>query len=224
MSRATFCGCFCLSRVFLQSHGKHGWLPYFPWTATRTSLPSRRAKANRFPTIPPQLKRQTAESTVHREEFRELAKGDRIAFTAADRENRIRSGDFATVERIGDDNSITARLDSGRAVEMDPKKARHIGLRLHRRKRPAPQPQTRILLTGESRQLAEQQAALTQIDPHTREIGIYTSDRANPLQQAQGIATDVQLSEEGFSIDTALGNMPEPTLPEIDFESFGLGL
>ena len=53
---------------------------------------------------------------------------------------------------------------------------------------------------------------------------VYTSDGSNPLQQAQGVATDVQLAEEGFSIDSALSNAPEPTLPQVDFEGYGLGL
>jgi conjugative relaxase-like TrwC/TraI family protein len=172
---------------------------------------------------PAQLRRQTAESTVYREETRELAEGDRIAFTTADRENRVRSGDFATVERIGEDNSISARLDNGRAVELDPEKARHIdyGYTVESAQHLNAD---RILLTGENSQLAEQQTALTKLNPHTREIGIYTSDGTNPLQQVQGIATDVQLAEEGFSINSALSNMPEPTIPEIDFEGFGLGL
>ena len=172
---------------------------------------------------PAQLRRQTAESTVYREESRELAEGDRISFTAADRENRVRSGDFATVERIGNDNSISARLDSGRAVELDPEKARHIdyGYTVESAQHLSAD---RLILTGESSQLAGQQEALTRLNPHTREVGIYTSDGSNPLQQAQGIATDVQLTEEGFSIDSALSNSPEPTLPQIDFEGFGLGL
>ena len=82
----------------------------------------------------------------------------------------------------------------------------------------------RLILTGESSQLAGQQEALTKLNPHTREVGIYTSDGSNPLRQAQGIATDVQLAEQGFSTNSALSNAPEPTLPEIDFEGFGLGL
>ena len=172
---------------------------------------------------PAQLRRQTAESTVYREESRELAEGDRISFTTADRENRVRSGDFATVERIGDDNSISVRLDSGRAVELDPEKARHIayGYTVESAQHLSAD---RLILTAESSQLAGQQEALTRLNPHTREVGIYTSDGSNPLQQAQGIATDVQLTEESFSIDSALSNSPEPTLPQIDFEGFGLGL
>ncbi len=106
---------------------------------------------------------------------------------------------------------------------MDPEKARHIdyGYTVENAQHLSAD---RLILTGESSQLAEQQEALTKLNPHTREVGIYTSDGSNPLQQAQGIATDAQLTEESFSIHTGLSNIPEPTLPEIDFEGFGLGL
>ncbi len=77
---------------------------------------------------PPSPTEQAREAV--QEETRELAEGDRISFTTANRENRVRSGNFATVERIGEDNSISARLDSGRAVELDPEKARHIATAL----------------------------------------------------------------------------------------------
>jgi hypothetical protein len=172
---------------------------------------------------PTQLRRQTAESIVYREETRELAEGDRIRFTSADRENRVRSGDFATVQRVGSDNGISARLDGGRTVELGPEQTRHIDYGYtveHARHLYA----DRILLTGESGQLAEQQAVLTRLSPHTREIAIYMPDGSNPLQQAQETATDARLAAEGISTDPALGNMPAPAMPEIEFEGFGLGL
>ena len=172
---------------------------------------------------PAQLRRQTAESTIYREETRELAEGDRIAFTAGNRENRVRAGDFATIERIGEDNSISARLDSGRAVELDPEQARHIdyGYTVERVEHLAAD---RILLIGESGQLAEQQTALTKLSPHTREIAIYTSDGTRPLEQSVGVAKEMVSGHEEFSINTDLTNVPEPILPQIDLEGFGLGL
>ncbi len=150
---------------------------------------------------PAQLRRQTAESAVYREETRELAEGD----------------------RIGGDNTISVRLDSGRAVALDSEQARHIdhGYTVERARHLSAD---RVLLTGDSAQLAERQAALARLNPHTREIGIYTSDGSRPLQQSQGIATDARLAEEGVSMDPTLGNMPQPAMPEIELEGFGLGL
>jgi hypothetical protein len=125
---------------------------------------------------PSQLRVQTAQSKVYREETRELAVGDRIQLTAPDREQRIRSGDFATVERIGQDNFIGARLDNGRAVELNPDKAKHIeygyavdaGQRVYA---------NRVLATGETLDAK----ALAVIPPAAREIALYTSN--NPSSQ-----------------------------------------
>ncbi|HEY6373928.1 MAG TPA: hypothetical protein VIX90_00250 [Edaphobacter sp.] len=50
----------------------------------------------------------------------------RFQFTKSNWQQRIRSGDFPTVERIAEDNGIAVRLDSGRAAELNPEKARHI--------------------------------------------------------------------------------------------------
>jgi len=70
---------------------------------------------------PALLKQQTGQSTVYRAEERDLAVGERIQFTVPDRENRIHSGDLATVERIGENNALSVRLDNGRDIELSPK-------------------------------------------------------------------------------------------------------
>jgi hypothetical protein len=67
---------------------------------------------------PALLKRQTAQSTVYREEQREVAAGERIRFTDSDRNSPIRSGDFATVERIGENSTLSVRVDNGTSVEL----------------------------------------------------------------------------------------------------------
>jgi hypothetical protein len=75
---------------------------------------------------PVHLKSQTTQSTVYREEPRELATGDRIQFTAANKEHGIRTRDFATVSGIADNKALSVRLDNGKTVELDPAKAKHI--------------------------------------------------------------------------------------------------
>jgi hypothetical protein len=72
---------------------------------------------------PAQLKEQTKQSTVYRFEERDLATGERVQFTASDRDNQLRQGDFATVERIAPDSSVSLRLDSGKVIELDSDKA-----------------------------------------------------------------------------------------------------
>jgi hypothetical protein len=75
---------------------------------------------------PAQLRTQTRESRVFQEETREVAQGERIRFTTFDKELGVRSGDLGTVTRIGQDNSMTVKLDSGKTAEVSPEKARHI--------------------------------------------------------------------------------------------------
>ncbi len=75
---------------------------------------------------PIQLKHQTRESTIYRQETREVAEGERIQFTAADKGQGIRKGDLATVTRIADNHAMTLLMDNGKAVALDPDKARHI--------------------------------------------------------------------------------------------------
>jgi len=50
------------------------------------------------------------------------------------------------------------------------------------------------------------------------------SDASNPLQKALGIAAGGRLPEEGLSVESVLGNIPAPSMPETEFEGFGLGL
>ena len=172
---------------------------------------------------PVQLKQQTKESTVYREEERDLAVGERIQFTAHDRANRIRSGDFATVERIGDDSALSVRLDNGKTVELDPEKARHIdyGYTVETAKHVSAD---RILLTGESSQLAEQQATLAKLNPNVREFAIYTSESTNLLQRDNGIGKEPEPSQEGLSNAPSLSNASEPSGPSIEVEGYGIGL
>ncbi len=75
---------------------------------------------------PVKLKSQTTQSNVYREELRELATGDRIQFTAANKEQGIRTRDFGTVSAIAENNALSVRLDNGKTVELDPAKAKHI--------------------------------------------------------------------------------------------------
>ena len=75
---------------------------------------------------PSELRTQTRESRLFREEVREIAEGERIRFTASDREAGVRLGDFGTVTRIGQDHSMTVQLDSGKTAELAPEKTSHI--------------------------------------------------------------------------------------------------
>ena len=75
---------------------------------------------------PSQLRTQTRESRTYQEETREIAQGERIRFTSYDKETGVRSGDLGTVTRIGQDHSMTVKLDSGKNAEVSSEKSRHI--------------------------------------------------------------------------------------------------
>ena len=66
------------------------------------------------------------QSTVYREEHLDIAPGERIQFTAADKELGIRARDFVTVERLMNNGALSVRTDKGQTVELDPARARHI--------------------------------------------------------------------------------------------------
>jgi hypothetical protein len=118
---------------------------------------------------------------------------------------RIRSGDFATVVRIAEDNRIAVRLDSGRDAEVNPEKARHIdyGYVVDGNQRFSAD---RVLATGENLE----GAALSNLSPYTRDLSVYTSDN-----------TSIQPQESILAKETSLIQTVESKLPNL--ESFGLG-
>ena len=75
---------------------------------------------------PAQLRNQSRESRVFQEEVREVAEGERVRFTRYDKEFGVRSGELGTVTRVGQDSSMTVKLDSGKTAEVSPEKSRHI--------------------------------------------------------------------------------------------------
>jgi hypothetical protein len=128
---------------------------------------------------PAQLRNQTRQSTVYREETREMAVGERIRFTASEKNNHIRIGDFATVERIEPDLSV--RLDNGKSADIDAEAALHIdyGYAVDTAANFAAD---RVILTGEAPQLARLEDDLARLNPSIRELSVYTSDASQALQ------------------------------------------
>jgi hypothetical protein len=159
---------------------------------------------------PALLKQQSDRSTVYREESRELAQGERIQFTAANPELRIRAGSLATVEKIGEDNAITVRLDNGKAVALDAEQARYIdyGYAVETARQVSAD---RVLVTGNFNQIAEQQEALTRLSPHLHDLAIYTSD-------------DSELALREIEPSANLKQISVPALPEVEVEGFGIAL
>jgi len=63
--------------------------------------------------------------SVYREVDREFSVGDRIQFTAPDKALSVANRDLAAIEFIEPDGRVSARLDSNRQIEFNPKEHRH---------------------------------------------------------------------------------------------------
>ena len=64
--------------------------------------------------------------TVYRESERDFAEGDRVQFTAPDKEHRIANRELGTIEEIGADGQARVKLDSGREVALDLNEGLHL--------------------------------------------------------------------------------------------------
>jgi hypothetical protein len=170
---------------------------------------------------PALLKKQSGQSTVYREEQRDLAPGERIQLNYRDRDAHIRSGDFATVERIAENNALSVRLDNGKSVELDSEMARHIeyGYAVETAQRAAV---NRVLVTADASQLAQQQEALTRLSPHTRDLALYTSDSRElaPEKTVPGVEIAPSVTELSLTLNTP----SSVSTPEVALPGFGIGL
>ena len=167
---------------------------------------------------PALLKTQTAQSTVYREEQRDIAVGERIRFTYSDPDAHFRSGDFATVERIGDDGTPSVRFNNGKSLELESQMARHIeyGYVVETAQRA---PVDRVLVTGEASQLAQQQEALTHLSLHTRDLALYTSDTRALVVDKDIPLVGIAVSQDGTPL--AINSIPTPAMPQIELQGFG---
>jgi len=170
---------------------------------------------------PALAKKLTGQSTVFREEQRDLVVGERIQLTQSDQGARVRSGDFATVERIGEDNSLSVRLDNGKSVELDSERARHIdyGYAVE-----GPhQAVDRVLITGDALQLAQEEKMFSHLSPQTRDLALYTSDSRELVTEKAVPNVEVGMSRQD-GIASSLDNLPTPSVSALPVEELGIGL
>jgi ATP-dependent exoDNAse (exonuclease V) alpha subunit len=64
--------------------------------------------------------------TLYREAEREFSEGDRIQFTAPNRDQRIANRELGTMEEIDDAGNLRIRLDSGRAIAFNIRENPHL--------------------------------------------------------------------------------------------------
>jgi conjugative relaxase-like TrwC/TraI family protein len=64
--------------------------------------------------------------TLYREAERAFSEGDRVQFTAPNRERHIANRELGTIEKVNDSGNLQLRLDSGRAVEFNIRENPHL--------------------------------------------------------------------------------------------------
>ena len=170
---------------------------------------------------PALLNKQITQSTVYRQEQRDIAVGERIAFIRTDRDAHIRSGDFATVERIRDDNVLFIRLDNGKSLQLPAAQARHIDYGYAAEIAPR-RNIDRVLITGDAAHLGQQHETLARLSPYTRELTFYTSDGRDLAAEISIRSSDPARSPDGTALKAVSTSMPATF--EGRLEELGIGL
>ena len=167
--------------------------------------------------------------TLYRETTRAFAKGDRVQFTAPDRERHIANRDLGTIERIDKHGHLQIRLDAGRSVAMTLRDHRHLdygyAVTSH-----SSQGQTadRVLVhidtdrAGE--QLVNRRLAYVAVSRGRHDVQIYTNDTAH---LAQALSRDVgHQSAMERSLDPAAlsESLKTPAQDQVALQTIAQGL
>ncbi len=131
--------------------------------------------------------------TLYREAERAFSEGDRIQFTAPNRDQRVANRELGTVEKIDDAGNIRIRLDSGRATAFNIRENQHLdygyAVTSH-----SSQGQTadRVLIHVDTEQggekLINRRLAYVAVSRARYDAQIYTNDKA---ALAEGLGRDV---------------------------------
>ncbi|HVB86544.1 MAG TPA: MobF family relaxase [Candidatus Dormibacteraeota bacterium] len=130
--------------------------------------------------------------TLYHETERAIAKGDRVQFTAPNRQQHIANRELGTIEKIDARGNLQVRLDSGRAVMFNIRENRHLdhgyAVTSH-----SSQGQTadRVLIhidtTQGGEKLINRRLAYVAVSRGRYDAQIYTNDKA---QLAEGLSRD----------------------------------
>ena len=131
--------------------------------------------------------------TLYREAERAFSRGERVQFTAPNRDQHIANRELATIEKIDPNGNLRLRLDSGRSVAFNIKKNSHLdygyALTSH-----SSQGQTadRVLVNVDTEQAGEKlvnrRLAYVAVSRGRYDAQIYTNDKA---QLVEGLGRDV---------------------------------
>lgn len=146
--------------------------------------------------------------TLYRESDRWFSRGDRVQFTAPDRDQHIANRELGTIEKIDAQGKLQVRLDSGRSVAFNIMENPHLdygyAVTSH-----SSQGQTvdRVLVNADTQQAGEnlvnRRLAYVAVSRGRHDAQIYTNDKT---QLAEGLARDA-------SHRTATETRREPVVP-----------
>ena len=177
---------------------------------------------------------------VFREVEREFAAGERVQFTAPNKDLGVANRDLGTVVSL-EDGQMTLRMDgkSARTVTFDTAQFRQFdhgyAVTSHSSQGLTAGRVLAHIDTDSARGLINDRLAYVAISRASDDARIYTNDAetlGNKLARDITKTSALALPEQGLSpqskdsIMTGLGkvSVPVPKLPEIDLEGFGLGL
>jgi ATP-dependent exoDNAse (exonuclease V) alpha subunit len=130
--------------------------------------------------------------TLYRESERSFSRGDRVQFTAPDRDQHIANRELGTIEKIDAKGNLRLRLDSGRSIAFNIKEHPHLdygyAVTSH-----SSQGQTadRVLVNVDTQQAGEKlvnrRLAYVAVSRGRYDAQIYTNDKT---QLAEGLGRD----------------------------------
>ena len=167
---------------------------------------------------PALLKNLTSQSNVFREEVRDISEGERIRLTATAQDFQLRKGDFATVERISKDRSLTVLSDHGKSAALSEEQSRSIDYGYVADRMPQ-RGVDRIIVSGDAPQLATMHKDFARLAGQTRDLAIYTSDGRGLAQGKSVPAVEVAAQ----TLQAGMSPSPVVATPEILLEGFSRG-
>ena len=153
---------------------------------------------------PALLNPASTQSTVFREERREIASGERIQFTAIDKELGVRARDFGTIEKIADSGALTVRTDKGQTVELDPARARHIEYGYVVDGSRAVAADRVLLLVDTSPQLTKDSPLYNVLSRASQDAAIYVSERRS-IQEMAKVQPQIEQTPAALPWDRVIG-------------------
>jgi ATP-dependent exoDNAse (exonuclease V) alpha subunit len=159
--------------------------------------------------------------TLYRETERAFAQGDRVQFTAPNRERHIANRELGTIEKIDNGGNLQLRLDSGRAVAFNIKENPHLdygyAVTSH-----SSQGQTadRVLIHIDTEQAGEKlvnrRLAYVAVSRARYDVHLYTNDKGHLAEQlAREVSHRSAMEPSRESMSSARDIGPSPARSQV---------